>query len=132
MIRGRHARHIGPPGRFLFRRELQAGLELLQALLVALGHAGVVFDLAGLTLGATFTAVLMVTGAVTLAVGRHRAYLLGWLLATIVATAVLFGPGTLELRSVLALVIGPALGVLFHLAVLKAVVPEEPADMVKA
>ena len=88
--------------------------------------------LAGLTLGATFTAVLMVTGAVTLAVGRHRAYLLGWLLATIVATAVLFGPGTLELRSVLALVIGPTLGVLFHLAVLKAVVPEDPADMVKA
>ncbi|MFD5868335.1 hypothetical protein ACFWGD_06950 [Corynebacterium sp. NPDC060344] len=80
--------------------------------------------LAGLTLGATFTAVLMVTGAVTLAVGRHRAYLLGWLLATIVATAVLFGPGTLELRSVLALVVGPTLGVIFHLVVLKAVVPD--------
>lgn len=84
--------------------------------------------LAGLTLGATFTAVLMVTGAVTLAVGRHRAYLAGWLLATIVATAVLFGPGTLELRSVLALVVGPTLGVVLHLLVLKAVAPEDAAD----
>ena len=88
--------------------------------------------LAGLTLGATFTAVLMVTGAVTLAVGRHRAYLVGWLLATVVATAVLFGPGTLELRSVLALVVGPALGVLFHLIVLKAVVPDDPAEKAAA
>ena len=84
--------------------------------------------LAGLTLGATFTAVLMVTGAVTLAVGRHRAYLIGWLLATVVAVAILFGPGTLELRSVLALIAGPTLGVLFHLVVLKAVVPEVPVD----
>ncbi|MFL0448137.1 hypothetical protein [Corynebacterium xerosis] len=84
--------------------------------------------LAGLTLGATFTAVLMVTGAVTLAVGRHRAYLIGWLLATVVAVAILFGPGTLELRSVLALIAGPTLGVLFHLIVLKAVVPEVPVD----
>ena len=84
--------------------------------------------LAGLTLGATFTAVLMVTGAVTLAVGRHRAYLIGWLLATVVAVAILFGPGTLELRSVLALIAGPTLGVLFHLVVLKAVVPEASAD----
>lgn len=70
----------------------------------------------------------MVTGAVTLAVGRHRAYLIGWLLATVVAVAILFGPGTLELRSVLALIAGPTLGVLFHLIVLKAVVPEVPVD----
>lgn len=82
--------------------------------------------LAGLTLGATFTALLMVTGAVTLAVARHRAYLAGWLLATIIAAAILFGPGTLELRSVLALIIGPAIGVILHLAVLKAAVPDRP------
>ncbi|MFC3849281.1 hypothetical protein ACFORJ_03740 [Corynebacterium hansenii] len=88
--------------------------------------------LAGLTLGATFTAVLMVTGAVTLAIGRHRAYLLGWLVATVVATAILFGPGTLELRSVLALVVGPSLGVAIHLLVLKAVAPEGAAGMAAA
>lgn len=80
--------------------------------------------LSALTLGATFTAILMVTGAVTLAVGRHRAYLFGWLLATVVAVGILFGPGTLELRSALALVVGPTLGIVLHLLVLKAVVPE--------
>lgn len=84
--------------------------------------------LAGLTLGATFTALLMVTGAVTLAVGRHRSYLLGWLLATVIAVAILFGPGSLELRSVLALVVGPLLGVLFHIAVLKTVGGDPAAE----
>ncbi len=76
--------------------------------------------LAGLTLAATATAVLMVTGAVTLAVGKHRFYMLGWVLATIVATAILFIPGNLAIRTIAALLSGSALGIATHLRALNA------------
>ncbi|WP_448851705.1 hypothetical protein [Corynebacterium sp. 335C] len=71
--------------------------------------------LAALTVGATATAVLMVTGSVMLATNRHRAYLWGWLLATVVTCAILFGPGVLLWRTALGLIIGPSLGVALHL-----------------
>ncbi|MDO4609510.1 hypothetical protein [Corynebacterium sp.] len=71
--------------------------------------------LAALTVGATATAVLMVTGSVMLATNRHRAYLWGWLTATVVTCLILFGPGLLLWRTALGLVIGPSLGVALHL-----------------
>lgn len=68
-----------------------------------------------LTLGATVTAVLMVTGSVTLATNHHRTYLVGWVLATITATVILFLPGALLWRTAAALIIGPGLGIVLHL-----------------
>lgn len=88
--------------------------------------------LAALTLGATLTAVLMVTGSVALAVELHRAYLLGWLAATLVATATLFVPGHLSIRTIAAISIGSAIGILVHLVALKQVPPRDevlPAGM---
>lgn len=74
--------------------------------------------LAALTTGATSTAVLVVTGSVMLATNHHRGYLLGWVVATAVSCAILFGPGLLVWRTATALIVGPILGVALHLRIL--------------
>lgn len=71
-----------------------------------------------LTLGATSTAVLMVTGSVMLATSHHRAYLAGWVLATAVACALLLAPGALLWRTAAAVIAAPLLGVALHLRIL--------------
>lgn len=86
--------------------------------------------LAALTLGATLTAVLMVTGSVALAMELHRAYLAGWLAATFVATAVLFVPSHLSLRTIAAIAVGSAVGIVVHISALKQVPPRD--DIVPA
>lgn len=70
--------------------------------------------LAGLTLTAAFLALLTLTGAATLALGGHRAYATGWLLATVCSAVVLLVPGSLEVRVVASLAAGPVLGVIGH------------------
>ena len=75
--------------------------------------------LAGLTFAATLTAVLLVTGAVTLAVSQHRMYLLGWLAATAVAVGILFLPGHLSVRTVAAIALGSLVGIGIHLWALR-------------
>lgn len=71
--------------------------------------------LAVLTFASACTGVLMITGAATLAVERHRAYALGWLSATIIAVGVLSLPLVLEARVCAALLIGPVVGAGVHL-----------------
>jgi O-antigen/teichoic acid export membrane protein len=70
--------------------------------------------LAGLTASACALALLTLTGAAVLALGRHRAYATGWLVATAVSAAVLLLPASLELRAVVSLAAGPLVGVVLH------------------
>ncbi|MBV7294505.1 hypothetical protein KRX51_01050 [Corynebacterium sp. TAE3-ERU12] len=72
-----------------------------------------------LTIGATTTAVLMVTGSVMLATNHHRAYLVGWIAATAIAAALLFAPGALLWRTAAALIIGPLASAVSHLVILR-------------
>jgi O-antigen/teichoic acid export membrane protein len=70
---------------------------------------------AGLTLGAALLATLNLSGALAAALGRHMVYSGGWLAATASALAILIMPFGAETRTVLALVIGPAIGIMVHL-----------------
>ncbi|WP_080793198.1 hypothetical protein [Corynebacterium pacaense] len=74
--------------------------------------------LAVLTLGATSTATLMVTGCASIAYGRHGLYLGGWLMATAVAIGLLLGPWELATAAGLALICGPLAGLVVHAAAL--------------
>ena len=75
--------------------------------------------LGALTLTAAVLALLTLTGAATLALGRHRAYAAGWLVATVCSTAVLLLPGALEGRVIASLGAGPLVGVLVHVAAVR-------------
>lgn len=70
--------------------------------------------LAGLTVGAGMLVLLTLTGACCLAVGGHRAYAVGWLIATSAAVALLLVPLELERRTVFSLVVAPVFGVVVH------------------
>ncbi|WP_256856308.1 hypothetical protein [Corynebacterium glutamicum] len=74
--------------------------------------------LAALTLGATTTATLMVTGCATIAYDWHGLYLGGWVLATVVAVGILMGPWELATAAALALSFGPLVGLVVHLVAL--------------
>lgn len=74
--------------------------------------------LAALTLGATTTATLMVTGCATIAYDRHGLYLAGWVIATVVAVGILMGPWELATAAALALIVGPLVGLVVHLVAL--------------
>lgn len=70
---------------------------------------------AALTVGATTLAVLTITGAAAVAVGRHRFYAAGWWVATAVSIIVLMLPLELTARVSVALIAGPVVGVAVHL-----------------
>lgn len=70
--------------------------------------------LAGLTVGACAIAALTLSGAATQASSAHSWFLGGWVLAAVAAFVVLLVPGSIEQRSVTALVVGPAAGLLVH------------------
>ena len=72
--------------------------------------------LAMLTLGATTTASLMVSGCAAIAFERHGIYLGGWVVATIVAVGFLLGPLDLGVAAGLALIVGPLCGLVVHMA----------------
>ncbi|BBX05638.1 hypothetical protein [Mycolicibacterium aichiense] len=74
--------------------------------------------LAWLTAGAVAIALLTVTGAATVAAGLHRAYSIGWVGATVVSAALLSLPMDLTDRTVVALLCGPLVGIVVHLAAL--------------
>lgn len=74
--------------------------------------------LALLTLASGSTALLMITGSAALAADRHTLYLLGWVVATVAAVALLMVDTSPELRSALGLGLGPLAGVALQLAVL--------------
>lgn len=71
--------------------------------------------LGALTFASAFMAVLMITGAATLATNHHRGYTLGWVTAALVAILLVFMPVSLEGRTLLALYLGPMVGTLVHL-----------------
>lgn len=74
--------------------------------------------LAWLTAGAVAIALLTVTGAATVAAALHRAYSIGWVGATVASAALLTLPLNLTDRTVLALLCGPLVGIVVHLAAL--------------
>jgi O-antigen/teichoic acid export membrane protein len=75
---------------------------------------------AALTAGAVAMAVLTLTGAMALAAGRHRFYAAGWWVATGVSIGLLFVPADLTVRVPVALIAGPLIGVVVHLAAARA------------
>lgn len=71
-----------------------------------------------LTAGAVMIALLTLTGAATVAHARHLAYSAGWVGATVVSALLLLLPLALEERTVIALIGGPVVGIVVHLAAL--------------
>jgi O-antigen/teichoic acid export membrane protein len=71
-----------------------------------------------LVVSSGFIGTLCVTGPALLALGRHRSYAAGWLVASGVAVALLFLPVSLEAKAARALSVGPVAGLLVHLAAL--------------
>ncbi len=74
--------------------------------------------LAWFTAAAVAIALLTLTGAATVAAALHRGYAAGWLCATVASALLLLLPLELEVRTVVALLCGPLLGIAVHLAVL--------------
>lgn len=71
--------------------------------------------LAALTAASVGTAALMVTGNAALAFDRHLLYNSGWWVAVVAAAILLVAvPGSLDVRSAIALLAGPGLGVALH------------------
>ncbi|MGE0216921.1 hypothetical protein [Mycolicibacterium sp.] len=77
--------------------------------------------LAWFTAAAVAIALLTLTGAATVAAALHRAYSAGWLCATVAAGLLLLLPLDLEVRTVVALLCGPLLGIGLHLGALARV-----------
>lgn len=76
--------------------------------------------LAVLTFASACTGSLMVTGAATLASELHRAYVAGWVVASVVAFGILWlAPLSLEAGVCTALVVGPVTGGLVHAVALR-------------
>ncbi|MBX7448369.1 hypothetical protein GR927_10235 [Mycolicibacterium sp. 3033] len=76
-----------------------------------------------LTAAAVMIALLTLTGAAAVAAALHRAYAVGWMSATVAAAALLALPLDLEVRTVVALLCGPLLGIAVHLIALAKVPP---------
>ena len=79
--------------------------------------------LAGLTFDAALLALLTLTGAAVLAVGRHTAYAVGWVAASVVSLVVLLLPLPVDARAVASLAAGPLAGLLVHVGTLRLVRP---------
>lgn len=76
--------------------------------------AGSVFGL--LVLAAGLVGSLTLTGAASIALDHHTVYVVGYVVATTVATLLLLLPLSLETRVVIALLAGPLAGIGIHLA----------------
>lgn len=85
--------------------------------------------LAWLTAAAVSIALLTLTGAATVAAAMHRAYSLGWISATVVSTLLLLLPLELSVRTVVALLCGPLVGIAVHLAALLGLRQTGPAPL---
>lgn len=83
--------------------------------------------LAALTFDAGFLALLTLTGALTIALNRHRAYSLGWVSACLVSFAMLWLPLDIEARTILSLAAGPLCGIAVHLWVIIRTSPRPAA-----
>ncbi|OCA93483.1 hypothetical protein [Actinobaculum suis] len=75
----------------------------------------------GLVLGllvaaAACLALLMLGGAIALALDLHRWNMAGWALAVVISVTLMFMPAALEIRTISALMIGPLCGSAVHLS----------------
>ena len=70
--------------------------------------------LAVLMIASVLLATLTLTGALALALNRHRLYAAGWVAALVVSFLALAVPGDLASRAQLSLVVGPVVGCLVH------------------
>jgi O-antigen/teichoic acid export membrane protein len=70
--------------------------------------------LASLTLVAVAIAALTLTGTAAIAVGAHRVYSAGWLVAAGLSVALLWAPGGAYLNVAVALLLGPLTGTAIH------------------
>ncbi|WP_130504873.1 lipopolysaccharide biosynthesis protein [Microterricola gilva] len=77
-----------------------------------------------LVVSSGFIGMLCVTGPALLALDKHRDYALGWVIASVVALAVLFVPLPLEFRASLALSVGPIVGIAWHLVRIRVALRE--------
>jgi O-antigen/teichoic acid export membrane protein len=87
------------------------------------------WTIAGLVIAAGMLALVTLTGALCLAVDKHRSFSLGWIAATVLAIGILLLPIDLELRAVLSLLIGPVAGLVVHYLALRprgGVASEQP------
>ncbi len=75
--------------------------------------------LGSLMLDAVALAVVTMTGACVLALGRHRAYAIGWIVAALASAVLVLAPMPLDARAVLALGVSPLLGAAIHLVALR-------------
>lgn len=66
--------------------------------------------LAAYTIGAACTATMMVVGTACIAAEKHGLYLLGWVVATLIAIGALMLPYSLAINAILALTVGPLVG----------------------
>ena len=66
---------------------------------------------AGTVAGAGALGVAVLVGAALLARSRHVAYVTLWTVAALGSVAILVGPGPLDVRAVVAMLVGPVLGV---------------------
>ena len=71
--------------------------------------------LALLVFASAFLALLVLSGSLVIALNMHRSYVAGWALAAVVACVVAVSPLPLLTRTLLALYVGPMLGLLVHL-----------------
>lgn len=84
--------------------------------------------LAALTAASVGTAALMVTGNAALAFDRHLLYNAGWWVAVVAAAVLLVAvPGPLDVRSAIALLAGPGIGVAVHVVGLVVIARLTPA-----
>ncbi|WP_291055563.1 hypothetical protein [Herbiconiux sp.] len=77
------------------------------------------WTVAGLVLAAGMLALVTITGALCLALDKHRAYSGGWIAATVLAVLLLLLPLPIELRAVLSLLLGPLAGLAIHYLALR-------------
>jgi O-antigen/teichoic acid export membrane protein len=102
----------------------------LMQLLLGKGYDVSGRTLAGLTLAATGLAFLTLTGALCQALTLHGVFVGGWVASLVVAILVLMTPLTIENRAVLALLVGPLVGITIHLVALRRATPR--SDFVAA
>ncbi|ABY25026.1 hypothetical membrane protein [Renibacterium salmoninarum ATCC 33209] len=76
--------------------------------------------LAALTFGGVFMGSLVLSGTAALAVNVHKVYTTGWVTAVVVSIGLLFVPIGLVERTLLALYLGPLIGVVIHLLGIKS------------
>jgi hypothetical protein len=76
---------------------------------------------AGVVFTAGLTAALCISGPATLAAGRHSAYLFGWAVAAALTVGMLFLPLPLVPRTLLAIAVGPLVGIAVHVSALSRI-----------